>query len=87
MHFKALFNNLLIFVFLSAIAYGLYHYLQSPPEHKKHTARYQENDQEILFHENADEGAKLDDCERYLDRSIAENCVEARQKNNPEQLP
>ncbi len=81
MRLKTLLENVLMIIFLGAIAFGLYRYLQSPAENQEQTTRYQKNDQENLFEKEVNEGVNLDDCERFVNPVIAQNCIEARTKD------
>ncbi|MGB5705201.1 MAG: hypothetical protein WBM41_00105 [Arenicellales bacterium] len=81
MKIKGLVDSLIPLIILAAAGYGLYHYLISPPETAKTTARYQENDQETSFDQIEDGKGGLDDCYRYVNADHIQGCIEAKTKN------
>ena len=73
---KRMLDNLLLLALMIGAAYGLYRYLQDPPEEKPVVVRYKENDQATMFHEREDGGNNLDDCYRHSDPDVIQGCLE-----------
>jgi hypothetical protein len=81
---KRLLDNLMLLAVMIGAAYGLYYYLYNPPEEPEITVRYQENDQETMFHEREDAGSGLDDCYRYVNPESVQSCLDKRDRNAAE---
>ena len=80
MSIKTLLENLVFLACVGAAGYWLYNSFYNPSEPRKAEVRYHENNQMEPFEDDDNINRRLDDCQRYIDPSLVQSCIEARGK-------